>query len=62
MTRGTLQALGADAIASRAPLRRIGGDDDLKGAVLLLASAAGRHITGQVIAVDGGVTAVHSGG
>jgi hypothetical protein len=29
--------------------------------VLLLASAAGKHITGQVIAVDGGVSAVHAG-
>ena len=62
MTRGTLQALGEEALAATAPLRRIGGDDDLKGAVLLLSSAAGRHITGQVLAVDGGVSAVHSGG
>jgi gluconate 5-dehydrogenase len=62
MTRGTLQALGEDTLASMAPLRRIGSDDDLKGAVLLLSSAAGRHITGQVLAVDGGVSAVHSGG
>jgi NAD(P)-dependent dehydrogenase (short-subunit alcohol dehydrogenase family) len=62
MTRGTLQTLGEEAIAAQAPLRRIGGDDDLKGAVLLLSSAAGRHITGQVLAVDGGVSAVHSGG
>jgi NAD(P)-dependent dehydrogenase (short-subunit alcohol dehydrogenase family) len=62
MTRGTLQALGAEKIASASPLRRIGDDDDLKGPVLLLASAAGKHITGQVLAVDGGVSAVHSGG
>ncbi len=62
MTRGTLQALGPDHIAQMAPLRRIGDDDDLKGAVLLFASAAGKHITGQVLAVDGGVSAVHSGG
>ena len=62
MTRGTLQALGEDSIAANAPLRRIGGEDDLKGAVLLLSSAAGRHITGQVLAVDGGVSAVHGGG
>ena len=62
MTRGTLQALGVDALTAHAPLRRIGDDDDLKGAVLLFASAAGKHITGQVLAVDGGVSAVHSGG
>jgi gluconate 5-dehydrogenase len=43
------------------PLRRIGDEDDLKGAVLLFASAAGKHITGQVLAVDGGISAVHYG-
>ena len=31
---------------------------DLKGAALLFASDAGAHITGQVLAVDGGYTAV----
>ena len=61
MTRGTLAAFGADNLAAMAPLRRIGDDDDLKGAVLLFASAAGKHITGQVLAVDGGVSAVHNG-
>jgi gluconate 5-dehydrogenase len=44
-----------------APLRRLGDDDDLKGAVLLFSSQAGKHITGQILAVDGGVSAVHSG-
>jgi len=29
--------------------------------VLLFSSAAGKHITGQILAVDGGVSAVHSG-
>ena len=33
----------------------------LKGAVLLFASAAGKHITGQILAVDGGVSSVHGG-
>ncbi|MFO1329787.1 MAG: SDR family oxidoreductase [Rubrivivax sp.] len=59
MTRGTLQAVGVDKLAGAAPLRRIGDDDDLKGAALLFASAAGKHITGQILAVDGGVSAVH---
>jgi len=58
MTKGVLQQFGADRLAERAPLQRIGGEDDLKGAALLFSSAAGRHITGQVLAVDGGVTAV----
>ena len=59
MTRGFLEQIGADKLAAKAPLRRIGDDDDLKGAALLFASAAGKHITGQILAVDGGVAAVH---
>jgi gluconate 5-dehydrogenase len=61
MTRGTLERVGEDKLAARAPLNRLGGDDDLKGAALLFASAAGRHITGQTLAVDGGVSAVLGG-
>ena len=57
MTAGTLAAIEERVIA-RAPLRRIGDDQDLKGAALLFCSAAGKHITGQILAVDGGVTAV----
>jgi gluconate 5-dehydrogenase len=61
MTRATLAEFGADKLATMSPLRRIGDDDDHKGAVLLFASAAGKHITGQILAVDGGVSAVHNG-
>lgn len=35
-----------------------GEDKDLKGVTLLFASAAGRHITGQCVAVDGGLAAL----
>jgi gluconate 5-dehydrogenase len=59
MTKGVLETHGADNLAAHAPLRRLGDDDDLKGAALLFASAAGKHITGQILAVDGGVSAVH---
>jgi gluconate 5-dehydrogenase len=62
MTKGVLEHFGADKLAAGAPLKRLGDDDDLKGAVLLFASAAGKHITGQILAVDGGVSAVHGGG
>jgi len=58
MTKGILAAVGADTLAQQAPLGRLGDDEDLKGAVLLFASDAGKHITGQVLAVDGGVSAV----
>ena len=62
MTKGILAEQGADKLAAHSPLKRLGDDDDLKGAALLFASAAGKHITGQILAVDGGVSAVHGGG
>jgi NAD(P)-dependent dehydrogenase (short-subunit alcohol dehydrogenase family) len=58
MTQGTLDQVGLDTLRKRAPLRRIGDDEDLKGSALLFASAAGKHITGQVLAIDGGVSAM----
>ena len=57
MTRGTL-AYGEQAILSHTPMRRLGGPEDLKGLALLLASDASTFMTGQNIAVDGGVSAV----
>ena len=59
MTQGLLATMGAEKMASHAPLNRLGDDEDLKGAALLFASKAGKHITGQILAVDGGVSAVH---
>jgi gluconate 5-dehydrogenase len=58
MTKGVLAHFGEDTLAKHAPLQRIGDDEDLKGAALLFASDAGKHITGQILAVDGGVSAV----
>jgi NAD(P)-dependent dehydrogenase (short-subunit alcohol dehydrogenase family) len=40
------------------PLARLGEPEDIAGAALLLASPAGRYITGQTIVIDGGATAV----
>jgi NAD(P)-dependent dehydrogenase (short-subunit alcohol dehydrogenase family) len=58
MTKGLLATLGEETLAKDAPLNRLGDDEDLKGAVVLFASDAGKHITGQTLAVDGGVSAV----
>ncbi|MEY4074100.1 MAG: hypothetical protein RJA29_1457 [Pseudomonadota bacterium] len=58
---GTLKAMGEDALAAHAPLRRLGDDEDLKGLALLYASDAGKHITGQWLAVDGGVSIITGG-
>jgi NAD(P)-dependent dehydrogenase (short-subunit alcohol dehydrogenase family) len=56
MSRGALEKIGEKVVAS-SPLHRLGNEEDLKGVVALLASDAARHITGQIIAVDGGVSA-----
>jgi len=58
MTKGLMSSLGEEVLIGHSPLQRLGDDDDLKGAALLFASNAGKHITGQVLAVDGGYTAV----
>jgi NAD(P)-dependent dehydrogenase (short-subunit alcohol dehydrogenase family) len=57
MTRGTLDTAGK-LVMEVTPTRRLGNDEDLKGLVVLLASEASRHITGQAIAVDGGSTLI----
>lgn len=56
MTRWLIERRG-EAILSTIPLRRLGNEDDLKGAVVFLASRASDFVTGQVLVVDGGATA-----
>jgi len=45
-----------DAVIARTPLARIGEPEDVAAAILFLASRAARHVTGQVLVVDGGET------
>lgn len=46
-----------ERIKQRTPLGRLGEDGELKGAILFLAAPASDYITGQTIAIDGGMTA-----
>ncbi len=57
MASELLETIEASVI-ERTPLGRLGGDTDLQGAAVYLASEASRHVTGQYIAVDGGASAL----
>jgi len=57
MTKWILNDIGDTTIANT-PLARLGGDEDLQGLALLFASDASAHITGQIVAVDGGATII----
>lgn len=46
-----------EKLVSRIPLARVGQPEDLIGAVLLFCSDASSYITGQILTIDGGLTA-----
>jgi NAD(P)-dependent dehydrogenase (short-subunit alcohol dehydrogenase family) len=49
--------LKGEELVRRVPLRRFGGPEDLKGAVVFLASPASAYVTGHTLVVDGGQSA-----
>ena len=56
LNRDFLRSPAGETMVRRVPMRRFGQPDDLDGALLLLASDAGRYITGATLVVDGGHT------
>ncbi len=46
-------------ISKDIPMRRMGNADDIAGAIIYLASAAGAYVTGIVLPVDGGIAGTH---
>jgi gluconate 5-dehydrogenase len=57
MTQWILGQIG-EATVAQTPLARLGGEEDLKGLATLFASDAAAHITGQIVAVDGGASII----
>ena len=54
LNRDFLESEAGEKLRARIPTRRFGQLEHLDGPLLLLASDAGRHMTGAVLAVDGG--------
>ena len=57
MSQGMI-AKAEQVIMDITPMKRLGTDYDLKGLAVLLASDASGYITGQTVAVDGGVVSM----
>lgn len=61
MSQQLTETHGSDNLAARIPLGRLGDDEGLKGAVVLFASEASKHTTGQFLVIDGGSSAMIAG-
>ena len=57
MTEKSMESHGNE-LAATTPMKRVGQAGELKGVAVFLAADASNYITGQTIAVDGGMTSV----
>jgi gluconate 5-dehydrogenase len=57
MSRGILDKI-SDRVKQSSPLGQLGVEQDMQGLAVMLSSAAARHITGQIIVVDGGANII----
>ncbi len=58
MAEGALAGSGREAIEAGIPLRRVATAEDVAGSVVFLASPLARHITGEILNVNGGAVLV----
>jgi len=57
MSAGVLKMIDKQII-NMTPMGRLGGDEDLMGPAIFLASNAASYVTGHILSVDGGMMAV----
>ena len=57
LSEGVIEHHGEELL-DRIPLNRFGSESDIRGAITFLASPASDYVTGQVLVLDGGMTAL----
>jgi len=58
MAASALAGTGRERITRRIPLGRVASAEDVAGPILFLCSELGRHVTGEVLNVNGGAVLV----
>jgi 3-oxoacyl-[acyl-carrier protein] reductase len=58
MTASTLDGARRDQVVASIPIGRIATPEDVAGPVVFLCSELGRHITGEIVNVNGGAVLV----